>query len=62
MRADGPAQDPLKLQHPNDGSPRPDAVAKDLLVRQRSQLINALRGHLTEFGLAHARARRTCPS
>lgn len=23
---------------------------RDLLVRQRTQLINALRGHLTEFG------------
>ena len=25
--------------------------ARDLLVRQRTQIINALRGHLTEFGL-----------
>ena len=24
--------------------------ARDLLVRQRTQLINALRGHLTEYG------------
>ncbi len=25
--------------------------ARDLLVRQRNQVINALRGHLTEFGI-----------
>jgi transposase len=25
--------------------------ARDLLVRQRTQIINALRGHLAEFGL-----------
>ena len=28
--------------------------ARDLLVRQRTQIINALRGHLTEFGLIAA--------
>src|SRR6188472_2771831 len=28
---------------------------RDLLVRQRTQLINALRGHLSEFGLVAAR-------
>ena len=28
--------------------------ARDLLVRQRTQLINALRGHLAEFGLIEA--------
>jgi transposase len=28
--------------------------ARDLLVRQRTQIINALRGHLTEFGLVVA--------
>jgi transposase len=25
--------------------------ARDLLVKQRTQIINALRGHLTEFGI-----------
>jgi transposase len=29
--------------------------ARDLLVRQRTQIINALRGHLAEFGLVVAR-------
>ena len=29
--------------------------ARDLLVRQRTQLINAIRGHLAEFGLVQAR-------
>ena len=29
--------------------------ARDLLVKQRTQIINALRGHLTEFGLVVAR-------
>src|SRR5579864_4757657 len=28
--------------------------ARDLLIRQRTQLINALRGHLAEFGLIEA--------
>jgi transposase len=28
---------------------------RDLLVRQRTQIINALRGHLTEFGLVVAK-------
>ncbi|MFX5351240.1 transposase, partial [Acinetobacter baumannii] len=28
--------------------------ARDLLVRQRTQLINALRGHMTEFGMVVA--------
>src|SRR4030095_13006922 len=28
---------------------------RDLLVRQRTQLINALRGHLTEYGVVAAR-------
>jgi len=27
---------------------------RDLLVRQRTQLINALRGHMTEFGMVVA--------
>jgi transposase len=41
-------------------SPAQQAVAaqhrvRDLLVRQRTQLINALRGHLSEFGLVAAR-------
>src|SRR6476659_10275344 len=29
--------------------------ARDLLVRQRTQVINALRGHLTEFGVVVAK-------
>ena len=29
--------------------------ARDLLVRQRTQIINALRGHLAEFGLVVAK-------
>jgi transposase len=29
--------------------------ARDLLVKQRTQTINALRGHLAEFGIAAAR-------
>jgi transposase len=29
--------------------------ARDLLVRQRTQVINALRGHLAEFGLIVAK-------
>src|SRR5436309_7490412 len=29
--------------------------ARDLLVRQRTQLINAVRGHLAEFGIVEAR-------
>src|SRR3712207_3541180 len=29
--------------------------ARDLLVRQRTQIINALRGHLTEFGIVVAK-------
>lgn len=28
--------------------------ARDLLVRQRTQLINALRGHLAEFGISRS--------
>jgi hypothetical protein len=39
---------------------RPGAVlfrARDLLVRQRTQIINALRGHLSEFGLIGAKGR-----
>ncbi len=28
--------------------------ARDLLVRQRTQIINALRGHLSEFGFVGA--------
>jgi len=48
---------------------------RDLLVRQRTQLINAIRGHLAEFGLIEAQGpwnvarllaamkrRRTCPT
>jgi transposase len=31
--------------------------ARDLLVRQRTQIINALRGHLTEFGVIGAKGR-----
>src|SRR5260221_4099432 len=30
---------------------------RDLLVRQRTQIINALRGHLTEFGVIGAKGR-----
>ena len=30
---------------------------RDLLVRQRTQLINAMRAHLAEFGLVAARGR-----
>src|SRR6202047_1388639 len=30
--------------------------ARDLLIRQRTMLINALRGHLAEFGLSEAQA------
>src|SRR3954453_2043816 len=33
--------------------------ARDLLVRQRTQIINALRGHLAEFGLIVAKVRLT---
>ena len=36
--------------------------ARELLVRQRTQLINAVRGHLAEFGFVAARrGRGTCP-
>ena len=28
--------------------------ARDLLIRQRTMLVNALRGHLAEFGLIEA--------
>ncbi len=28
--------------------------ARDLLVRQRTQLANAIRGHLAEFGIVEA--------
>ena len=31
--------------------------ARDMLVRQRTQIINALRGHLAEFGLVVPRGR-----
>jgi transposase len=31
---------------------------RDLLVRQRTMLINALRGHLAEFGIVAARGKR----
>lgn len=31
---------------------------RDLLVRQRTQLINALRGHLAEYGVVAAEGRR----
>lgn len=34
--------------------------ARDLLVRQRTQTINALRGHLAEFGLAAPVGRVNC--
>ena len=33
--------------------------ARELLVRERTQLINALRGHLAEFGVIEPRARGT---
>ena len=29
-------------------------LARDLLIRQRTQLINAIRGHLAEFGIIEA--------
>ena len=29
--------------------------ARDLLVRQRTQIINAIRGHLAEFGMVVAK-------
>lgn len=32
--------------------------ARDLLIRQRTMLVNALRGHLAEFGLTQAQGRR----
>ena len=35
---------------------------RELLVRQRTQLINALRGHAAEFGVVAATARRACAS
>lgn len=35
--------------------------ARDLLVRQRTQIINALRGHLTEYGIVAPALRRPCP-
>jgi transposase len=31
---------------------------RDLLVRQRTQLINAIRGHLTEYGWIAPKGRR----
>jgi transposase len=34
---------------------------RDLLVRQRSQLINALRGHLTEFGMVARKGSENAP-
>ena len=37
--------------------------ARDLLVRQRTQTINAIRGHLAEFGIGgRTRASSTAPS
>ena len=35
--------------------------ARDLLVRQRTQLINAVRGHLAEFGIVEARGAWNLP-
>ena len=35
---------------------------RDLLVRQRTMLVNALRGHLAEFGVTTRRAFGACPS
>jgi transposase len=35
--------------------------ARDLLVRQRTQIINALRGHLAEFGIVAARGPARVP-
>ena len=32
-----------------------DLSARDLLVRQRTQLVNALRGHAAEFGIIAAK-------
>jgi transposase len=34
--------------------------ARDLLVRQRTQIINALRGHLAEFGIVVAQGTGPC--
>ncbi len=36
--------------------------ARDLLVRQRTQIINALRGHLAEFGIVVAKGPAHVPS
>lgn len=36
--------------------------ARDLLVRQRTQTINALRGHLTEFGVVAAQVPPMLPN
>ena len=47
----------------NAGSSQPAALwsrifrTRDLLVRQRTQTINALRGHLAEFGVVAPRGR-----
>ena len=35
---------------------------RDLLVRQRTQLINAIRGHLAEYGWVAPKGRRIWPS
>src|SRR5215213_8806536 len=35
---------------------------RDLLVRQRTQIINALRGHLAEFGISRSRVGRLASS
>lgn len=35
--------------------------ARDLLVRQRTQLINALRGHLAEFGMVVGQGAENAP-
>jgi len=36
--------------------------ARDLLVRQRTQIINAIRGHLAEFGIVVAKGPVTPPT
>ena len=35
--------------------------SRDLLVRQRTMLANALRGHLSEFGIVVAKGLSECP-
>ena len=35
--------------------------SRDLLIKNRTMLVNALRGHLAEFGLSPPRASASCP-